>query len=105
MGSHATAVVLAAGQTATGVGSPSTVKLTRQKATFQATLANTTTPTATVEIQVSNDGNQWITAGTITLSGANDTDGFVMDAPWKLCRSNVTAISGTSAAVTVTAGV
>lgn len=71
--------------------------------TFQATVSGTGAVTSTVLIQVSNDGTNYITAGTITLSGTTSaTDGFVLDAPWAYVRANVTAISGTSAAVTVT---
>ena len=87
---------------ATGSGGP--VKNDGAQQTFQATLSNTTTPAATVQIQVSNDGNQWLTLGTITLSGANATDGFLASTSWDKVRANVTAISGTSATVTVTMG-
>lgn len=54
--------------------------------------------TATVVIEVSNNGVNWITLGTITLSAASvTTDGFASAAPWKYTRSNVTAIgAGTS---------
>lgn len=72
--------------------------------TYQATLSNTTTPTATVLIEVSNDNKQWILMGTITLSGAEDTDGFAATASWKHSRARVSAISGTDATVTVTMG-
>lgn len=75
--------------------------------TYQATLDNeSTTPVATVDIEVSNDNKNWVVMGTISLSGNGDTDGFAASAAWKLSRANVTAISdgGGAAAVTVTMG-
>lgn len=74
-------------------------------ASFQATVAGTGAVTATVAIDVSNDGKGWLTLGTITLSGTTlATDGFVANARWRLARARVTAISGTDAAVDVTMG-
>ncbi len=74
-------------------------------ATFQATISGTGAVTATVLIQVSNDASNWITLGTITLSGTTSaTDGFASSAPWAYVRSNCTAISGTSAALSVVMG-
>lgn len=72
--------------------------------TFQA--SGTTTSgagAATIVIQVSNDNSNWITAGTITLTLGTSatTDGFALSANWKHVRANLTAISGTGAAVTV----
>lgn len=56
---------------------------------------------ATIVIQVSNDDDNWITAGTITLTlGTSATsDGFAFAGNWGSARANVTAISGTGAAV------
>jgi len=70
--------------------------------TYQATVAGTGAVTATVNIEVSNDASNWVVLGTITLSGTTSaTDGLAANAPWKNVRANVTAISGTSAAVSV----
>ena len=78
-------------------------------ATFQATVTGTGAVTATVDIEVSNDGTNWLdtVAGTITLSGTTThSDGFTTtSAPWKYVRANVTAISGTGASVDVVMGV
>lgn len=78
-------------------------------ATFQATVTGTGVVTATVDIEVSNDGTNWLdtVAGTITLSGdTTHSDGFTTtSAPWKYVRANVTAISGTGASVDVVMGV
>lgn len=62
---------------------------------------------AEVVIEVSNDGSNWITAGTVTLTlGTTSTsDGFVMDAAWLFVRANVSSISGTGAAVSAYLGV
>ena len=59
-----------------------------------------------VNIQVSNDGVNWLSAGTITLtlSTTNSTDGFITYMSWPFVRANVTSISGTNAAVTVSMG-
>jgi P pilus assembly chaperone PapD len=74
--------------------------------TFQATVAGTGAVSATVVIDVSNDGNYWITAATLSLSGTTSaTDGFASTATWPFTRSRITAISGTNAAVTVSVGV
>lgn len=76
--------------------------------TTQATVTGTGAVTATVVIDVSNDGvNAIATAlGTITLSGTtSSSDGFVTNAPWKYVRARVTAISGTGATVNVNLGV
>ncbi len=72
---------------------------------YQATETGTGTISATVLVQASNDGVGWITLGTITLSGtAVASDGFAALAPWMEVRGDVTAISGTGAAITLTVG-
>ena len=76
--------------------------------TFDAKVVGTGAVTATVIIYVSNTGDDddWIDAGTITLSGTtSDADGFAMEAKWAYTKANVSAISGTGAAVTVVMGV
>lgn len=75
---------------------------------ISAKVVGTGAVTATVIIYVSNTGDDddWTVAGTITLSGTtSDADGFAMNAKWAYVKVNVSAISGTSAAVTVTMGV
>lgn len=81
------------------------------KKTFQATgTTSASTGAATIVIQGSNVAStattDWVTIGTITLSLSTTSagDGFVSDAPWKYVRANVTAISGTTATVTVYLG-
>ena len=76
--------------------------------TFQAVVTGTGAVAATILLEVSNDGVNFITPGiaTITLSGTNvATDGVSSSAPWAFIRANITAISGTNAAVTVLMGV
>jgi hypothetical protein len=71
---------------------------------FQAVgLTTASTGAATVLIQVSNDGVNFITLGTITLTlGTSATsDGFAAANTWEYYRANVSAISGTGALVTV----
>lgn len=63
---------------------------------------------ATVVIYGSNDGVSWTSLGTITLTLATtitadtNTGGFASLAPWPFVCAHVSAISGTSASVTVT---
>ena len=69
--------------------------------TVQATVAGTGSVAATVVIEVSNIEEDWLPAGTITLSGSGrDTDGFVIQASWANFRARLVSISGTNAAVT-----
>lgn len=71
--------------------------------TFTCVVSGTGSVSATVLVQVSNNNADFITLATITLSGTtSDTDGFVSDESWQYVRGKVTAISGTSAAVTLT---
>lgn len=99
-------VKLLSAATATGAGQayqPGT-----PKRTFHATgLTTAGAGSATIVVQVSNDGSNWLTLGTITLTLATTVsgDGFASDAPWRHVRGNVTAISGTGASVTLTMGV
>lgn len=73
------------------------------KSTYQATVAGTGTVTATVIFEFSNDGVGWLAGETVTLSGTSSASGGGLnDAPWLYIRANLTAISGTGAAVTVT---
>ena len=73
--------------------------------TFQATVSGTGSVSATVQIEVSNDNTNWLVLGTITLSGTTSaSDGFASTANWRYVRSNCTAISGTSAALSVVMG-
>lgn len=76
--------------------------------TFQATVTGTGAVTASINIEVSNDGVNAVATpmGTISLSGTTSaSDGFTTAAPWKYVRANVTAISGTGATVVVKMGV
>lgn len=70
--------------------------------TFQAKVVGTGAVTATVKVQASNDNSVWEDLGVITLSGTTSAnDGFASVAAWAYYRGNVTAISGTGAAVTL----
>lgn len=95
--------------TTTGAGTaiqmPTTVgNIPTAKSTFQAIGSTSSgSGSATIKVQVSNDGTNFIDAGTITLTLSTTTtsDGFSIDAPWAFIRGNTTAISGTNAAVTL----
>lgn len=74
-------------------------------ATVQAVVTGTGAVSSTVVIQVSNNGTNWLDLGTLTLSGTTAaTQGLALNAHWVYIRGNITALSGTSAAVTVTMG-
>lgn len=93
-------------KTTTGAGSayPTRQAENFYQIAFHAIVAGTGAVTATVTIEVSNDGVNFCStpAATITLSGTTSAnDGFTTNAPWRYWRANATAISGTNAAVTV----
>lgn len=99
-------VTLLHGATATGAGS--TARKSASLSTSQAKGATTaSTGAASIAVQVSNNGANWLTLGTISLSlsTSESSDGFSSDAPWAFVRGNVTSISGTDAAVSLLMGV
>lgn len=94
------------GKTSTGDSAIFTINPGQR--TFSAKVVGTGAVTATIIIMVSNTGDDddWATAATITLSGTtSDSDGFAMNAKWAYTKANVSVITGTGAAVTVTLGV
>jgi hypothetical protein len=103
------AQILLSNATATGAGTAWNPRDTSAVATyvqhsFQAKgLTTTSTGAATILIQVSNDGVNFITMGTITLTlgTAVTSDGFAAANSYEYYRANVSAISGTGAKVTV----
>jgi hypothetical protein len=71
------------------------------RAVFQA-VANGSSGayTATVTILGSNDASNWITLGTIAMSGTAttaDSGGFANDASWAYVKSDVASFTGTGA--------
>jgi len=73
--------------------------------TYQATVTGTGAVSATIEIYVSNDRTHWILGRTITLAGTTThTDGGGIVLKWNFVRADITAISGTDATVSVSAG-
>lgn len=75
--------------------------------TFQAILEGTGAISGTVGIQASNNGLNWITLGTISLSGTTSaTDGFASTGAWAFHRAYVAqnGITGTNATITVLMG-
>lgn len=78
---------------------------TTQGRVFQAVVVGTGAQTATIVIEVSLDGTNVVTLGTITLSGTTTaTDGFATTAVWPFVRARVSAVSGTGATIQVYAG-
>lgn len=98
--------LLLSAATATGAGDA--CRLQCDKATFQADgTTSSGAGAATIVVEVSNNGSNWLTAGTITLtlSTTSSSDGFALDAPWVWVRGRVSAISGTGASVNLRAGI
>jgi len=92
--------------TTTGAGAA--VIVNQHNRTFQATGDTTSgAGAATIAIEVSNNATNWLLHDTIalTLSTTPVSAGIEMDAPWTYVRGNVTAISGTGAAVSLYMGV
>ena len=97
-----------AGQTTTGncanqcVG----IQVKSKTPTFQATLSNTTSPSATVLIYGTVDGVGWTLICTLRPSGAIGSDSATPQfaVGYTAYYANVQAIAGASAAVTVSAG-
>jgi len=95
--------------TTTGAGSAwherdTVPKYTYGYRSFQAIgSTSASTGAATVKIEVSEDGTNFITLATITLTlGTSATsDGFAAANSWEYYRANLTAISGTGASVSV----
>lgn len=59
--------------------------------------------TASVNIEVSNNGTQWGVLSTLSMSGTStDTKQYIVDGPFFYVRANVTAITGTGAKVNAT---
>lgn len=83
--------------TAVGAGAPINGG---QVASFsaQASVAGTGAVSATALIEGSNNGTDWVTIATLTMSGTTRAvDGGLASTLWAFIRGNVTAISGTSA--------
>lgn len=75
---------------------------------FLSVVTGTGSVSATVQPQGSNDGNTWVSVGTaITIaSGASPQSGTaITSATYQYYRANVTALTGTGAAVTTTMAV
>lgn len=91
----------------TTVSDATAVQLRAGVKSWQARVVGTGAVTATVQIQFSNDGTNWMSHAdyTLTLSGTtSDVDAFTEEDAYAYHRASVTAISGTGAAVTVTVG-
>lgn len=98
-------LMAAASAPATGANFNLEAHEARSDRTYQASVAGTGAVTATVIVEGSNDGVNFLTLATITLSGTTSaSDGFSSTANWPCVRARLTAISGTGAAVTVTMG-
>lgn len=93
------------GATSTGTQNP--IRKPAPATVFQVQITGTGAVSCTVLFEVSLDNVKWISPGmaTVSLSGTNSaTDGFASNAPWKFVRPNITAVSGTGAAVTILMG-
>lgn len=91
--------------TATGAGSAANG--VRGNKTYHASgTTSSGTGAATIQVQGSHTGVSWDTIGTIslTLGTTATSDGFASEDRYAMVRGNVTALSGTGAAVTLSVG-
>lgn len=96
-------IPLMTSRTATATGS--TFEAPGPGATVQAVVTGTGALTATVVVQVSNDGSNWLTISTLSLSGTTSaTQGMALDAHWVYIRADLTVLTGTGATVNVWMG-
>jgi hypothetical protein len=98
-------VVVLTAATATGEGSA--VRGVSFGKTYQADgTTSAGAGTAIIAVQGSNNGTNWDTIGTITLTLATTTssDSFTSEDHYKYIRGNVTTLSGTDASVNLTMG-
>lgn len=96
---------LLSAKTSTGVGDSTTGRAGEK--TYHASGATTAgTGAATIKVEGSMNGTAWDTLGTITLTLGTTavSDGFGSFDRYALVRGNLTAISGTGAAVTLVMG-
>ncbi len=94
------------GKTSTGVTSPAYQPWGAAR-TFQVQGETTnSTGAAEVEVQVSNDGTNYLILCTVTLSLTTTTSGDACSSivPWRYVRADVNSISGTGANVDVYMG-
>jgi hypothetical protein len=101
MAGNLIASAVAAGLPITG-SSVSTPSAGNGKHTFQGVVDGTGAVTATIIVEGSVDNINWVTLGTITLSGTTSAnDGFTSTA-WPYVRARVpTVLTGTGATVNV----
>ena len=93
------------GATTTGAVAPTTLQGLGNVRSYQASLGGTGTFSATIQIQVSNDGLYWFTLNTFTLSNTQQTQVFTSTDAYAYVLANVTAITGTAATASVTLAV
>lgn len=104
VGSGTKATPLLTAATAPG---PSATQPCRQGATFHATGQTTAgAGQAVIDIEVSNDGANWLPHDTITLTLSTTLAqaGIELDASWVGVRGNLRSISGTGASASLTMG-
>lgn len=90
-----------AAATATGAVPATTLAGLGNVRSYQATLGGTGTFSATVQLQVSNDGVYWFTLNTFTLTNTTQTQVFTSTDAYAYVLANVTAITGTGAVANV----
>jgi hypothetical protein len=88
--------------TTTGNATGSTFVDRNPGGAFQAVIVGTGAVATTVTIQCSLDASNWLTLGTITLSGTTAaTDGFTSAGEWYAYRAVSSASSGTITSIQV----
>lgn len=94
--------------TSTGASTTNNKILNTNRTFFAVGTVTAGAGSATILIQASNDNSNWILLDTISLQIASSASAgigaYIDTSAWKYIRANVSAISGTDATVTVTAG-
>ena len=86
-------------------GTSKAIEIAKGLKSFQLTSRTGTAGTTVAVIEGSNDGTNYVTLGTISVSTAGSdavaTDGFTSFCAWKLIRARVTTLTGTNPQVKV----
>jgi len=88
--------------TVTGAGASVNIAGKGNVRTYQGVLVGTGTYTASVDLLASIDGVNFVKLTTLALSNTTPTVGYTSTDAWAYVQANVTAITGTGTAVTVT---
>jgi hypothetical protein len=83
-------------------GTPISLEAVQESLAVQVIISGTGTLTATLVTKGSANGIDFFTLATTKISGTDSaTEGFTIKDPWQYIRSDITALTGTSATINV----